>query len=178
MAITCAPIRSPGSLGPRTLIIGNSGSGKSTLGVRLNSFTSIPIVDLDLLHWEDHGYGRKRDEDAARTMLKKIASQETWIIEGVYGWLAAVAIPRTTSLIWLDLPWLLCQAGLVARGPRRGATLQDVAELTDWAEQYWKRTTSSSFAGHAHIYETFSGPKFRLQSHAEIDALLRDVTGP
>src|SRR5262249_26384471 len=43
-------------------------------------------------------------------------------------------------------PWSLCRAGLLARSPRRGATDQDTVELLKWAETYWNRQTSSSFA--------------------------------
>ena len=143
-------------LSQRTLIIGNSGSGKSALSDRLNTLTLVPVVDLDLLHWEGDVYGRKRDEE---------------------GWLAEVAVPRATSLIWLDFPWTLCHAGLLARGSRRGATEQDVTDLLKWAEHYWERQTSSSFAGHARIFEKFSGIKFRLRNREEIERLLDSLRG-
>ena len=164
-------------LSQRTLIIGNSGSGKSALSDRLNTLTLVPVVDLDLLHWEGDVYGRKRDEEVARHMVREIASRELWIMEGVYGWLAEVAVPRATSLIWLDFPWTLCHAGLLARGSRRGATEQDVTVLLKWAEHYWERQTSSSFAGHARIFEKFSGIKFRLRNREEIERLLDSLRG-
>ncbi|MFY9956597.1 hypothetical protein [Bradyrhizobium sp.] len=44
------------------------------------------------------------DEDAAKRMVADAAAESKWIIEGVYGWLAELALPRATSLIWLDLP--------------------------------------------------------------------------
>jgi len=159
-------------LSQRSLIIGNSGSGKSALSERLNTLTHVPVADLDLLHWESDGYGRKRDEEVARRMASEIASRDFWIMEGVYGWLAEVAVPRATALIWLDLPWSLCHAGLLARGPRRGATEKDVTDLLKWAEHYWKRETSSSFAGHARIFGDFSGVKFRLRNREDIEQLL------
>jgi hypothetical protein len=65
------------------------------------------VIDLDLLNWEGNGYGRKRDEDAARRMTLEVSTQPLWIIAGVYGWLAEVALPRATALIWLDFPWSL-----------------------------------------------------------------------
>src|SRR5665213_1597808 len=95
----------------RTVIIGNSGSGKSTLADRLAARLHIPAIDLDLMHWEDEGYGQKRDESAARRLVAEAADEPRWIIEGVYGWLADAAIPRATGLVWLDLPWSECLAG-------------------------------------------------------------------
>jgi len=53
-------------LAHRTVIIGNSGSGKSTLAGAMANLVDIPVIDLDLLHWEQDGYGTKRDEDVAR----------------------------------------------------------------------------------------------------------------
>lgn len=163
------------SLGQRILVIGNSGSGKSALGARLAALIHVPVVDLDLVHWEGDGYGRKRDEKTAQRMVSEAASQTSWIIEGVYGWLAEIALSRATALVWLDLPWSVCQARLRARGPRRGATEQDVADLLKWAEQYWERQTPTSFAGHARMFEGFPGTKFRLQSREDVHHLLRSL---
>jgi len=102
------------SLGERIVIIGNSGAGKSRLADALANLVRVPVIDLDLLHWED-GYGRKRNEDAARQMTLEVSNQPRWIIEGVFGWLAEVALPKATGLIWLDLPVSLCRAGLLAQ---------------------------------------------------------------
>src|SRR6266436_8697460 len=148
------------SLVERTVIIGNSGSGKSTLAEAIASLVHIPVIDLDLLHWEQDGYGTKRHEDVARQMAFHVSNQPRWIIEGVFGWLAEVALPKATALVWLDFPWSLCRAGLLARGPRRGATDQDDVELLKWAETYWNRQTPSSFADHSRMFANFPGTKF------------------
>lgn len=161
----------------RTIIIGNGGAGKSTLAERLAALTSAPAVDLDLLHWENDGRGPKRDESAARALVHDVAAGSTWIIEGVYGWLAEVAIPRATALIWLDLPWSTCREGILARGQRRGGTAAEFAQLLTWAEAYWARTTSSSFAGHARLYDAFAGHKQRLRTRDEVAAYLAQLRG-
>lgn len=159
----------------RTVVIGNSGSGKSTLAEAVANLARIPAIDLDLLHWEDGGYGLKRDEDIARKMVLDISDQPRWIIEGAFGWLAEVALPKATALIWLDFPWSVCRAGLLARGLRRGATNHDAAELTKWAEAYWTRQTASSFAGHSKMFNDFSGTKLRLESREQVAQLLEDL---
>lgn len=159
----------------RTVVIGNSGSGKSTLAEAVANLARIPAIDLDLLHWEEGGYGLKRDEDIARKMVLDISDQPRWIIEGAFGWLAEVAISKATALIWLDFPWSVCRAGLLARGLRRGATNDDAAELTKWAEAYWTRQTSSSFAGHSKMFNDFSGTKLRLESREQVARLLEDL---
>ena len=159
----------------RTVVIGNSGSGKSTLAEAVANLANIPAIDLDLLHWEEGSYGQKRNEDVARQMVREISDQPRWIIEGAFGWLAEVALPRATALIWLDLPWSVCRAGLLARGLRRGATSHDAADLMKWAEAYWTRQTPSSFAGHSKLFNDFSGTKLRLKSREHVAQLLENI---
>ncbi|HEX3971373.1 MAG TPA: hypothetical protein VHX19_08615 [Stellaceae bacterium] len=157
----------------RILIIGNSGSGKTTLAERLGARLALPVIELDLLHWENDGAGPKRDEAATIASAQAAAAAPRWIMEGIYGWLAEAIIARATTLLWLDLPWEECRAGLIARGPRRGATAQDEAALHAWAEAYWTRTTPSSFAGHARMFGAYAGAKQRLTSRDAIDGFVR-----
>jgi len=163
------------SLAQRTVIIGNSGSGKSTLAEAVASLVHISVIDLDLLHWEQDGYGVKRNEDVARQMALDVSNEPRWIIEGVFGWLAEIVLPKTTALVWLDFPWGLCRAGLLARGLRRGATRRDAADMMKWAEAYWSRQTPSSFAGHSKLFNDFSRAKLRLENREQVAELLGNL---
>jgi adenylate kinase family enzyme len=162
-------------LGPRVVIIGNSGSGKSTLARSIGRRTGAPDFDLDDFHWRD-SYGLKQDEAVARKLVTDAAAAPAWIIEGVFGWLAEMALPRASALIWLDVPWSVCRDGLSARGSR-GATAADHAALLEWAEAYWDRKTSSSRAGHLALFENFRAARLRLRSRSEIDALAVSCNG-
>jgi adenylate kinase family enzyme len=164
------------TLGERVVIIGNSGSGKSTLAHEIAQRVGAPSIDLDRIHWQDQ-VGVKREESLATAMVVEVASSPRWIIEGVYGWLAAAALPFATSLIWLDLPWAVCSEGLSGRGPWKGATADEHEAFLQWAAAYWQRTTSTSFTGHLALFEKFAGPKQRLQSRSEIDRLLATPIG-
>lgn len=159
----------------RTVIIGNAGSGKSVFAKSLAALTDVPVIDLDTLHWLDDGRGRKRDDDSAKHLVREAAAAPRWIIEGVYGWLAEAATPRATALVWLDLPWPLCLEGLIARGQQRGGTEEDFADLLGWAEAYWHRETSSSFAGHLRLFTNFARTKIRLHDRDEISRLLAQL---
>jgi len=153
----------------RIAIIGNSGSGKSSLAAKAGSGLKLPVYDLDLLHW--HADGRKREEAEAKILVAEHAAGAAWIIEGVFGWLTEIALPRAKALVWLDLPWAECREGLLQRGAQHGETEGDQAALLAWAGDYWTRTSSSSFAGHLQLYETFGGGKIRLQTRADVSAL-------
>ena len=157
----------------RLLIIGNSGSGKSTLAEHVARRTSQAVFDLDLIHWHDDR--RKRDEDQSRGMVRAIVPRPAWIIEGVYGWLADVAAPRATALVWIDLPWLACRDGLLRRGLRRGMTEADQDALLAWAEAYQTRSTPSSASGHGRLFAAFDGLKVRTSSREDLDALVAAV---
>lgn len=65
----------------------------------------------------------------ARQKVADLAATQHWVIEGVYGWLAEVAVPRATALMWLDVSWDVCREGLLARGLRCGGTEADFVEL-------------------------------------------------
>jgi adenylate kinase family enzyme len=161
------------ALGPRVVIIGASGSGKSTLAKSLASRVGCEAVDLDRVHWQDK-VGSKRDEAEAKAMVADVAIRPRWIIEGVFGWLAEVALPSATSLIWLDLPWHVCRDHLASRGPWRGATDDEHAAFLAWAEAYWERKTSSSFDGHRALFDRFEGVKRRLESRSEIAEFIKN----
>jgi adenylate kinase family enzyme len=152
------------SLPDRILIIGNSGSGKTTLARAISEHCHHPLISLDRIHWEEGGFAQKRDEQEARRMTRDAATAERWVMEGVYGWLAEEALPRVQTLLWLDLPWGECRAGLLDRK----ADQPFDAEMLLWAEQYWTRETSSSCAGHRRIYDGFSGETLRFSRRDDV----------
>ena len=162
----------PAAFKSRTIVIGNSGSGKSTLAEQLAAKAGMAVIDLDRLHWESDGYALKREEAAARQLVREAAAQPRWVVEGVYGWLAEEALPRATALIWLDLPWSACRDGLLARGQRRGGTEAEFAALMQWAQAYWQRRTPSSYAGHLQLFEGFGGARRRFQNRQEAQRFL------
>ena len=161
----------------RTVIVGNSGSGKTRLAQQIADALQAPGIDLDRIHWKGDAYGSKRDEIKAREMVVEAAEKPTWVIEGVFGWLARVALPRATALIWLDLSWEECHAGLMERGPRKGMTESDYANLIAWAEEYWTRDNANSFGGHLRLFEPFAGSKLRLTRRSDVDRFWNKVPG-
>jgi adenylate kinase family enzyme len=153
------------------VITGNSGSGKSTLAKALAQRIAAPTIDLDPIHWQDR-VGSERDEKLAADMVVEAAAKARWIIEGVWGDLAAAALPFADTLIWLDLPRDVCRENLSRRGPWKQAPAEDYGAFLQWAQDYWQRTTPTSFGGHLALFEGFSRAKLRLRSLADITAML------
>ncbi|MEQ1697778.1 MAG: hypothetical protein ABL901_18255 [Hyphomicrobiaceae bacterium] len=164
------------ALAQRTIIVGNSGSGKSTLAARIAAATGVPHIGLDEIYWIDQSFLRKRGQAEALQMMRAAGRTPGWVIEGVFGWLVDVVSPCATTLVWLDLPWDACEAGLLERGPVWGSDEAEFNQLLVWAHLYWERQTSSSHAGHEKIFDDFAGRKLRLQSREDVEAFVGAFT--
>ena len=88
----------------RVLITGNGGSGKTWLGERLSRRLAVPLVRLDDLYWEGAYGGKERDKRVVFDEVVARATEGSWVMEGVYGWLLPAALPSATEFIFLDLP--------------------------------------------------------------------------
>jgi uridine kinase len=159
----------------RILIVGNSGSGKSWLSRELGQRLKIAPIDLDTVHWEPGGFQVARDKAMARAIVREIASQDIWIMEGVYGWLAQEILSRVTALIWLDMPSEDCLDNLRSRGPNAERDEKAFAALLAWSAAYQMRQTSSSAMGHGRVFTAFSGWKRRMCSRQQAREFLAGI---
>jgi adenylate kinase family enzyme len=90
----------------RVTIVGCPGAGKSTFARALAEKTNIPLLHLDYyFHQKDQDY--ENDKQAWLDKLKELTSGESWIIEGNYGSTYEQRIPKSDTLIFLDMPSLL-----------------------------------------------------------------------
>jgi len=149
----------------RTLIIGNSGSGKSWLAQRLAEQLQAPWTDLDQIHWlsDEHSIARPRNE--ALGMARRAASEERWVIEGVYGWIVSEILHRATTLIWLCIDDVDCVANIRRREANDDERL---VAMMEWASSYRIRNDSSGFAAHQRMFDDFGASKIRLTNRVEI----------
>ncbi|MGF6112174.1 adenylate kinase [Pseudomonas frederiksbergensis] len=156
----------------RTLIIGNSGAGKSWLAQRLAKRQQVPWIDLDRVHWisDEHSIARPRNE--ALEIARVAASEEQWVIEGVYGWIISELLPRATALIWLSLDDDDCVAQIHQREAQRDASDELLIALLEWAGSYRSREGSSGFKVHQRLFQGFNGSKRQLTNRAEITTFI------
>lgn len=162
----------------RVVIIGNSGSGKTFLAREISKVRALPVIHLDEIFWFPGGFDRKRPDDEVDAMIRSNTGRDEWIAEGVFGDLAGKFLPGASHLIWLDLPWDVCRAGLLERGSESSRQLdplqaeENFRKLLQWASAYQDRTGGCSHAGHLKIYEDFSGAKTRITRRDEIDGMI------
>ncbi|WP_160109061.1 adenylate kinase [Pseudomonas izuensis] len=159
----------------RTLIIGNSGSGKSWLARRLSEQLQSPWVDLDQVHWlsDEHSIARPRNE--ALAMARIAASEERWVIEGVYDWIITELLPRATALIWLKVEDEQCLANIRQREVDRDESDELLIALLEWADSYRTRDGASGCAAHQRLFNAFGGSKLQLMARPEITAFIRHL---
>lgn len=165
----------------KTVLLGNSGSGKTWLAERLSRLHSVPVVHLDDLFWMPGGFEHKRPQAERARMIASTRAQASWIVEGVYGQLAAPFLEDAQTLIWLDLDWHICERRLHARSAAselhmsRAQSSQGLAALLSWAASYDVRDDSMSRRGHGQLFNHFLGNKSRLRTEQELAAFLESV---
>ncbi|MEP7274221.1 MAG: DNA topology modulation protein [Acidobacteriota bacterium] len=90
----------------KILIIGPGGSGKSTLARRLAERTGLPLIHLDALYWHA-GWVPTPDVEWDQTVAE-LLREEAWIIDGNYGRTFPMRLAACDTVVFLDLPRLLC----------------------------------------------------------------------
>ena len=90
----------------RVLVIGSGGSGKSTFASRLGELLNIEVKHLDQLYWRPGWQEPPKEEWLEQ--VKELTSGDSWIVDGNYGGTLEARIQRCDTIIFLDLPRLVC----------------------------------------------------------------------
>ena len=150
----------------KIVIFGNSGSGKSTLAKQLSTRESLAHLDLDTLAWLPQSPPERAPIAESRTRIQTFIDANTsWVIEGCYADLLAVAIENANEIVFMNLPVELCVANARHRPwePHKYASkaAQDanLDMLLDWIAQYPTRKDEFSETAHQKLYAAFSGTK-------------------
>ncbi|CAD5107619.1 P-loop NTPase family protein [Zestomonas carbonaria] len=166
----------------RILIIGPGGSGKSTLSAMLGRRLAIPVIHMDALYWRPGWVEPERPDWQA--CVEALCQREQWVMDGNYSGTLAQRLAACDTVIFLDLPRLLCLWGALWRGFRyRGRTRPDMAEGCP------EQLPSLEFLGWIWNYPKRSRPKvlelleahgqgrriIRLRSRREVRQFLLDV---
>ncbi|WCR21028.1 hypothetical protein JHW40_23025 (plasmid) [Paracoccus alcaliphilus] len=132
----------------------------------------LPVIHMDDLRWQPGRYGVARDNQIVAREVAEAGNAEQWLMEGVYGWLARIVVPRATTMIWLDIPEEECIQNVRLRGIQGGGSEQAFEDLLEWVAGYRTRSNTSCFAAHLALYDAFPSSKVRLKSRDEITSYL------
>ena len=158
----------------KAIIVGNSGSGKTWLASRLAESTNAAVIHLDEFFWQPGGFDRKRSPMEVEELIATTKQSASWIVEGVFGELAARYLDDAGVLIWLDIDWSLCRERLQARGSEskrhigREQSEKGLRDLIEWASHYYDRTDGRSWSGHRALFDGFRGDRLSLKSQEEV----------
>lgn len=131
----------------RVLLIGSGGAGKSTVARRLGAATGLPVVHLDARFWRPGWTPTPRDE--WRRTVATLVAGDAWVMDGNYGGTLDLRLAACDTVVFLDLPRLVCLRRVVARALRHaGRTRPDMApdcperltlEFVRWVWRYPRR---------------------------------------
>jgi len=112
----------------RIMVIGvSAGVGKSTFARRLGELTRIEVTHLDRLYWKP-GWVEVSDAEFCDAQQQVVPNDE-WIIEGNYSKTFAIREPHANTVIYLELPLLICLYRVLKRRMQyRGKTRSDMGE--------------------------------------------------
>jgi adenylate kinase family enzyme len=111
----------------RVVIIGSGGSGKSTLARRLGEATGLPVIHLDSIFWRANW--EKTPADEWERTVAELLDRDEWIMDGNFGGTRKMRISAADTVVFLDLPRVLCVIRAAKRFLRyRGKTRPDMAE--------------------------------------------------
>lgn len=171
----------------RIVIVGSIASGKSTLARALGENLDREVIELDELWWQPGSYQRTAATAKTRTMERerwrhvnqKVADDETWIIDGSLD-LLAIRLARADTVIFVDLPRLVCMWRVVRRSC--ASLRSDSADLRGaigwlwvllrWIWRYPQKRgwILSQIADHAATADII-----RLRNRSQVQAFLRGV---
>ena len=127
-------------------IIGCSGTGKTYLARKLSEKYNIQHFDLDDIQWDNSadGYGLKMPVNKREELLKRILSQESWIIEGVYYAWVTESFQRADVIYVLDIPSYIYKYRIIMRFIKRKLriekgkkeTFKSLYNLLKWTNKY------------------------------------------
>jgi adenylate kinase family enzyme len=132
----------------RVLVIGSGGAGKSTFALRIGERLGLPVIHLDRLYWRAGWIETPKHEWA--TTVERVIADDAWVIDGNYGGTLAARLAACDTVVFLDLPRIVCAWRVVRRAMRfRGRSRPDMSpgcperltwEFLRWVWDYPRRT--------------------------------------
>lgn len=151
----------------RIILLGNAGAGKSTLARRLLTQQDAARLSLDEVAFQG-GVERRPIEDSVADVMRFVADNEHWIIEGCYADIIEPIMDQCEELIFLNPGVETCIAHCRARPwePEKFSSAKEQDEnlknLIEWVRSYETRSDEYGLRRHRALYESFRGAKREL----------------
>ncbi len=151
----------------RIILLGNAGAGKSTLSRTLMKQQDAARLSLDEVAFQG-GAERRPIEESVSDVMRFIAENEHWLIEGCYADIIEPIMNHCDELVFLNPGVETCIAHCRARPwePEKFASPQEqdahLENLIDWVRAYETRSDEYGLQRHRALYESFQGPKREL----------------
>lgn len=156
----------------KVVIFGNSGSGKSTLANELKEAEGLSHLDLDLIAWEPSlPPERKPIATSQREISRFTQANNRWVIEGCYSDLLKLVLPKSSEIIFLNIPIEACISNAKKRPwePHKyeseEAQNENLDMLIDWISQYATRGDCFSQSAHEQLFSQYKGKKTMYTSN-------------
>lgn len=166
----------------RIMIIGQPGSGKSTLARALGEKLNLPVVHIDLIHWQPGWLERQADEKTR--LCEEVHQRPQWIFEGGHSRTWSQRLQRADTLIWLDFPLYVRAFRVIKRtlqhhGHSRPDLPDNCPEHFNWEFTSWIwNTRNSARQKMQQLFDSVPAHKsaIRLQSRAQVANFLATVS--
>jgi len=124
----------------RVLVIGSGGSGKSTLATQLGELLDIEVKHLDKFYWQPGWTEPSKEEWLDK--VKETANEDSWVMDGNYSGTLGVRMQRCDTIVFLDLPRLVClwritKRRLLYHKRSRPDVAEGCPEKLDWEFVSW-----------------------------------------
>ena len=160
------------------MIVGQTGSGKSTLARELGKLLELPVIHIDLIHWEAGWIERSGPEKD--WLCAEVHARDSWIFEGGRSSTWQERLQRANVLIWLDVPlsiraWRIFRRTLRYRGRSRPDLPEGCPERFNWAFTKWIWDSRKSAKHKMQVLFESASPemgKYHLKNQRQIDELM------
>lgn len=100
----------------RILVIGSGGAGKTTVAREIARRLDLPLIHLDAHYWRPGWIETPKEE--WRRVVEGLIAQPRWVMDGNYGGTMDLRIAASDTVVFLDLPRLVCLWRVLKRTTR------------------------------------------------------------
>ena len=119
----------------RILIIGGCGTGKSTFAKILGKKLQLDVIHLDKCFWKPNW--SMRDYDEFTDIVRNLALNEEWIMEGNYSKTLSVRAPRAELIFFFDFPSFFCVYRILKRNIKSKLRFEIRDDMAEGCHEKW-----------------------------------------